>query len=205
MMSPVDTGSPRGDIDQAKPRAGRLFIVSAPSGAGKTTLCNAIRKHFTDLSYSISYTTRSARKYEQDGRDYFFISEQEFKQGITGNRWAEWARVHDHFYGTSARWITQALSQGRDVLMDIDVQGTRSMLRWFPDAVTIFIVPPSLEELKRRLEARAADDAASIALRLANAHEEMAQKELYRHIVVNDNLQSATREIINLLNRYRNM
>ena len=141
------SGSAPRNSGQGKARTGRLFIISAPSGAGKTSLCDAIRKHFPDLAYSISYTTRADRKGEQDGRDYFFISEQEFQQGIANGRWAEWAEVHGHFYGTSAHWITQALSQGRDVLMDLDIQGTRKMLKHFPDAVTIFIMPPSLEEL----------------------------------------------------------
>ena len=199
------SGSAPRNSGQGKARTGRLFIISAPSGAGKTSLCDAIRKHFSDLAYSISYTTRAVRKGEQNGRDYFFISEKEFQQGIANDRWAEWAKVHGHFYGTSACWITQALSQGRDVLMDIDVQGTRNMLNHFPDAVTIFIMPPSLEELGRRLETRGTDDAATIALRLANAREEMRQKALYRHIVINDDLLRTTRELINLLDQYRRL
>ncbi len=183
--------------------AGRLFIISAPSGAGKTTLCNAVRRHFGDLAYSISFTTRAPRKGEHDGRDYFFISKQEFEKGIIDGRWAEWAGVHGHYYGTSAQWIEHTLATGNDILLDIDVQGTRQMLQQFPKAVTIFIKPPSLDELRRRLQARGSDDEPTIALRLDNAKEELAHKGIYRHVLVNDHLNQATRRLIALMQPYR--
>lgn len=104
-------------------RNGCLFVVSAPSGTGKTTLCYLARNHFSDLAYSVSYTTRQPRSGEQDGKDYFFISVEEFEKGIETGRWAEWARVHGNLYGTSARWIRDTMAAGRDILMDIDVQG----------------------------------------------------------------------------------
>lgn len=182
---------------------GRLFVVSAPSGAGKTTLCDAVRRHFGDLAYSVSYTTRAPRKGEQHGRDYFFISPEAFEQGIAEGRWAEWARVHGNLYGTSARWIAETLAAGRDTLMDIDVQGTRQMVQRFPEAVTIFIRPPSLAVLEQRLRQRGSDDDATIAMRLANAREEMAGEAMYRHVVVNDDLARATRELIALIAGYR--
>ena len=182
---------------------GRLFVVSAPSGAGKTTLCDAVRRHFGDLAYSVSYTTRAPRKGEQHGRDYFYISTEAFEQGIAEGRWAEWARVHGNLYGTSARWIAGTLAAGRDILMDIDVQGTRQMVQRFPEAVTIFIRPPSLAVLEQRLRHRGSDDDATIAMRLANAREEMASEAMYRHVVVNDDLAGATRELIALIAGYR--
>lgn len=188
---------------QERPGKGRLFIVSAPSGAGKTTLCNAVRRHFKDLAYSISYTTRAPRTGEQHGRDYFFISSEEFEAGIAQGRWAEWARVHGNLYGTSAQLITDTLDAGRDILLDIDVQGTRQILRRFPEAITIFIRPPSLEALKQRLSRRGTEDRATIDLRLANARSEMAQQHLYRHVLVNDDLNRATRELIDLFQAYR--
>ena len=185
--------------------AGRLFVVSAPSGAGKTTLCSAVRRHFGDLAYSVSYTTRSPRAGEQHGKDYFFITRQAFEAGIAQNRWAEWARVHGNLYGTSAQWIDETLATGKDILLDIDVQGARQMLARFPHAITIFICPPSMAALEARLAGRGTDDAATRALRLANAKEEMAQQDLYRHVVVNDDLERATRELIDLLTHYRAM
>lgn len=182
---------------------GALVVVSAPSGAGKTTLCNAVRHHFNDLTYSISYTTRAPRPGEQDGIDYYFISVPEFKQGIAQDRWAEWAEVHGNLYGTSAQWIQDALDADQTILMDIDIQGARQIVERFPHAVTVFIRPPSIEELERRMRSRATEDEASIALRLSNAREEMAHQEMYRHILVNDDLNRATQEFVDLLEHYR--
>jgi guanylate kinase len=182
---------------------GHLFVVSAPSGTGKTTLCNRVRKHFRDLYYSVSATTRPARPGEQDGRDYHFVSVQEFERGIAEGRWAEWARVHGNLYGTSAQWIAEVLAKGGDILLDIDVQGARQILKRFPEAVTIFILPPNMAELERRLRLRGTDDDATVALRIDNAREEMAQQGLYRHVLVNDDLEKAAQAFINLLKRYR--
>jgi len=182
---------------------GDLFVVSAPSGAGKSTLCNAVRNHFGDLAYSISYTTRHPRPGEKHGVDYFFISIQEFERGIEQSRWAEWARVHGNLYGTSAQWIQDALDADKTILMDIDVQGALQIIQRFPQAVTIFICPPSIEELERRIRKRATDDDANVALRLANAREELAQKDRYRHVLVNDDLDKAVREFIDLIEHYR--
>jgi guanylate kinase len=195
------------DRHAAQPRAGamagRLFIVSAPSGAGKTTLCTAVRRHFGDLAYSVSYTTRPPRAGEQHGRDYFFITEAEFEQGIASGRWAEWARVHGNLYGTSAQWVAQTLAAGQDILMDIDVQGTRQILTRFAEAITIFIRPPSLAILAQRLRQRGTDNEDAIAVRLANAQEEMAGQSMYRHVVVNDDLDRATHALIALIAQYR--
>lgn len=183
-------------------KTGRLIIVSAPSGAGKTTLCNAIRQHFNGFAYSVSYTTRPSRQSEKDGRDYHFIDIDEFEQGIAQNRWAEWAKVHGNYYGTSAQWIDSKLKTGKHILMDIDLQGVRQMLPRFPEAVTIFIMPPSIKELKRRLNGRGTDDPRSVALRLANAKEEIAQKDICRHVLVNDNLEATTRDLMALIQGY---
>lgn len=182
---------------------GYLFIVSAPSGAGKTTLCHAMLAHFPDLVYSISHTTRAPRKGEQSGVDYYFTPKDEFENGIAQHRWAEWAEVHGNYYGTSAEFIDETLSAGHDILLDIDVQGTRQMIKRYPEAVTIFIMPPSLEILQQRLEARGTDSPEVIALRLENAKKEMVHKDIYRHIVVNERLEDATAQMIAIFESYR--
>lgn len=182
---------------------GHLFIISAPSGAGKSTLCRAMRNHFPDLLYSISYTTRSPRKGERNGVDYHFILPDDFEKGISRHHWAEWAEVHGNYYGTSAEFLDNELSAGRDILLEIDVQGTRQILQRYPDGITIFILPPSLEILKQRLQVRGTDSPEVIAVRLANAQKEMAQKDVYRHIVINDLLRDAIEELTTIFEKYR--
>jgi guanylate kinase len=182
---------------------GHLFIISAPSGAGKSTLCHAMLDHFSDLLYSISHTTRPPRKGEQNGVDYYFIPKDEFEKGISHHQWAEWAEVHGNYYGTSAKFLDNGLSAKRDILLDIDVQGTRQILERYPDGITIFVLPPSLEVLKQRLEARGTDSPEVVAVRLDNARKEMAQKNMYRHIVTNDRLPDATAEMVTIFESYR--
>jgi guanylate kinase len=184
-------------------RRGHLFIISAPSGAGKTTLSRAILKRFTDMLYSVSYTTRLPRKGEQDGVDYHFISKEAFKKDIETGRWSEWAEVHGNYYGTSAEFIEKGLSSGRDILLDIDVQGTIQILKRHPDSVTIFVLPPSMDTLRQRLERRGTESKTVLNRRLENAKKEMAHKNLYRHVIVNDQLLSAIEEVISIIERYR--
>jgi guanylate kinase len=198
MSPPIGAGPGR-----RPPPPARLFVISAPSGAGKTTLRRAALERFPDLAYSVSYTTRSPRPGEVDGRDYVFIPPAEFEAGIRAGRWAEWARVHGHCYGTSAQALEQTLAAGRDVLLDIDVQGARQICRRFPESVTIFILPPSLEVLEQRLRSRGTDPPEAIALRLQNARREMAQTDAYRHVIVNDDLATAIAEFIAILESYR--
>jgi guanylate kinase len=187
---------------EMKPNRGHLFIISAPSGAGKTTLVKAVLQQFRDVLYSISYTTRKPRADEQDGIDYHFISKQDFKKGINKGRWAEWAEVYGNYYGTSAEFIEKGLSSGCDILLDIDVQGTLQILKHYPDSVTIFILPPSMNALRKRLEMRGSDSQAVIEKRLFNAKKEMTQKKMYRHIIVNDILSEAIKELSALFEEY---
>ncbi|HSQ84408.1 MAG TPA: guanylate kinase [Desulfobacterales bacterium] len=188
---------------ELKPKHGHLFIISAPSGAGKTTIAKAVLQKFKDMCYSISYTTRKPRAEERDGVDYHFVSKQDFKNGIKKARWAEWAEVYGNYYGTSAEFIEKKLSSGCDILLDIDVQGTLQILKHHPDSVTVFILPPSINALRKRLEMRGSDSQAVIEKRLINAKKEMAQKKMYRHIIVNDELSAAIDEICAIFNKYR--
>jgi guanylate kinase len=185
----------------ALPR-GRLFILSAPSGAGKSTLCGRLRRRFGQLRYSVSHTTRSPRLGETDGVDYCFTTREAFEAGIRTHRWAEWAEVHGNYYGTSAEFIENCLGNGLSVLLDIDVQGTRQILKQYPQSVTIFIAPPSMAVLEERLRARETDSDETIARRLRNATEEMAQQSTYRHVVVNDNLETAAEMLIDIVAGY---
>lgn len=181
---------------------GHLFIISAPSGAGKTTLAKAVLGRLPDILYSVSYTTRKPRTGEIDGVDYHFISKQDFNKGIKENRWTEWAEVYGNYYGTSGSFINKGLSSGRDILLDIDVQGTIQILNHYPDSVTIFILPPSMDILKKRIEMRGTESSSVIKMRLMTAKKEIAQKHLYRHVIVNDTLPEAIEELIAIIKKY---
>jgi guanylate kinase len=184
-------------------RRGQLFIVSAPSGAGKSTLCKAVRERLPDLHYSISYTTRAMRSDEVDGVHYHFISQADFREGIRQNRWAEWATVHDNLYGTAMADLNRTMAAGGDILLDIDVQGARQLVERFPDCVTVFILPPSIEILKQRLADRATDLKETIALRLQNAEKEIAAKDDYQHIIINEDLDKAVNELEEIIRQNR--
>lgn len=185
------------------PFEGHIFIISAPSGAGKTTLRKAALERLPDMLYSVSYTTRAPRPGEVGGRDYEFISQAEFEEGIGAGRWAEWAQVHGNYYGTSSEALRRAVAAGRDILLDIDVQGARQICSLFPQSVTIFIMPPSLDILAKRLHARGTDDPEAIAVRLRNARGEMEQRDAYDHVIVNDRLEAAVEELIGVIESYR--
>lgn len=184
-------------------KPGTLFIISAPSGGGKTTLCNALLNRMPEMAYSVSYTTRKPRIGEKDGVDYHFIAEATFKRRITQGRWCEWAKVHDHYYGTDAGFVEETISGGQDLLLDIDVQGTRQMILRYPASITIFIVPPSKNILKARLIGRGTDSNKTIQKRLVNAEKEMAQKDLYSHVIINNVLDVALNELEILIEKYR--
>ena len=209
-MSAVDPHkrTAAGKTDPAPPeknrtQPGRLFVVSAPSGAGKTTLCKAALARIPELRYSISYTTRRPRSGEQNHVAYHFIGREEFMRGIEAGRWAEWAKVHGNYYGTSAEFIRQQLASGNDILLDIDVQGAQQIRKRFADSVTIFIMPPSRHVLAERLRSRGADSREEIQRRMENAEAEMASRNLYRHVLVNDRLDTAVEDLVALIASYR--
>jgi len=182
---------------------GNLFIISAPSGAGKTTLCKAILDRIPNMLYSVSYTTRKPRNGEQNGIDYYFITEDDFKNRIKNNKWAEWAKVYDNYYGTSSEFIDASLAAGSDILLDIDFQGTLQILDQYHDSITVFIMPPSLDILKLRLKSRGTDNKDTIARRIAVAEKEMKNKNFYRHAIINDKLSVAVADLISVIEKYR--
>ena len=184
-------------------RKGLIFIVSAPSGAGKTTLCRLILERFPDMVYSISATTRAPRPGEQDGVDYHFLSPQDFKEKIETDRLAEWAEVHGNFYGTLRETIEKTISMGKDLLLDVDVRGASSIQTLYDSCILIFIMPPSLEILKSRLAGRGSNTPEDVARRLKNAEEEMAARGIYHHVIVNDTLERALTEFSDLIASYQ--
>ncbi len=182
------------DIDDQPfsfPRRGILFILSAPSGAGKTTLSRQLLNLVPHLRLSISYTTRAPRAGEVDGRDYHFVSEDAFLRLRSAGAFAEWAQVHGCLYGTARGPLDEALERGRDLLLDIDVQGARQIRASYPEAVSIFILPPSWQDLERRLRTRATDSEEVISQRLRRAREEASELFSYDYWVVNDRLECA--------------
>lgn len=174
---------------------GRLYVVSAPSGAGKTSLTHALIERLAargrDTRFSVSYTTRQPRPAERDGVDYHFVTQAEFERMIAADEFLEYAWVFDRYYGTARAATAQLLGAGSDVVLDIDWQGARQVRRHVPDAVLIFIQPPSQGELERRLRARASEDEASIARRLEEADAELAHAGDYDYRVVNDDFAQA--------------
>ena len=176
-------------------RRGILVVISSPSGAGKTTLARKLADQH-DLHFSVSYTTRPPRPGEQDGEDYRFVSNDQFSKMIEQQEFAEWAVVHGNRYGTAIKTVDQAIEQGKDTLFDIDYQGGRQIRqKWPNDSVLCFILPPSVEELERRLRQRATDSEETISRRLAVAHKELFHYTDYDYLVVNDQLDKAFDEL----------
>ena len=178
---------------------GLLYVVSAPSGAGKTTLLKRVMGYFPNIKFSISYTTRSPRPGERDGKDYHFISPQRFQQMVKEKAFAEWAEVLGNRYGTPLDSIREIRSQGIDLMLDIDSQGARQIKERFNGGVFIFILPPSLEALKQRLKARGGDEQEVIEFRVAKARDEMKQALWYNYFVINDNFEEAVEQLKSII------
>lgn len=186
-----------------KKNKGRLIIVSAPSGAGKTTLCQEVLLRLKGIIKSISSTTRSPRVGERHGIDYFFVTESEFKKMISDRHFAEWANVHGYFYGTDKKFIDEKMNRGIDVLLNIDVQGGGELKKQYPDAIMIFIHPPSLEELKIRLLKRQLDSEEMIEKRLLEAQKELKASSEYQYHITNDDFSKALSELTRLIESVR--
>lgn len=175
--------------------SGTLFIVAAPSGAGKTTLVGRLLADDAQVQHSISFTTRAPRPGEQNGREYHFIDGQRFLAMRERGEFAEWAEVHDNFYGTSRLWLEQRMKEGCDMMLEIDWQGAQQMRRQFPEAVGIFILPPSVAELENRLRRRGADSEDVIARRVAGALGEMRHVSEFDFVIINNDLDVALGEL----------
>jgi guanylate kinase len=185
------SGHPRSSTD----RRGILFIISAPSGTGKTTLCKQLAANLPGLWHSISYTTRKPRPGEEHGRDYYFVEEPTFQEMIARNDFVEWAHVYGHLYGTPWKSLTEKIDQGVDVLLEIDVQGAMQIKKRFEDSVSIFILPPSMTVLRSRLQTRASDTPEEIQQRLHKVKEEVWSFREYAYIVRNEDLDLSLRDL----------
>lgn len=187
----------------SEPRRGCLVVLSAPSGGGKSTVIKEIVRRRPDFTYSVSATTRPRRQYETDGVHYHFLSREEFETGIHEGRFLEWEEVHGDLYGTDRHPIDSAVSEGRNVLLDIDVNGGERVAAAFPETILIFLYPPSLDELRRRLRARGADDESAIERRLARYPMEKEKGDRYPHRIVNEDIEVTIEAIMSIIESYR--
>ena len=180
-------------------KKGRIFVISAPSGTGKSTVVEGLLHRFPHLTYSVSCTTRPPRAEERQDVDYHFVDRDTFMSMIRDGDFVEWAEVYGELYGTPRRQLKEAVKKGLDIVLDIDVQGGVAIKDAFPEAVTIFLLPPSLEVLEERLAGRATDSPEQVRLRLENARNEMAYRDRYDHRIVNDRVDRALDDLAKLI------
>jgi len=178
---------------------GNLIIFTSPSGGGKGTLILQLMANNIGIGYSVSYTTRKMRDGEIDGRDYFFVDDDDFNARIANNEFLEYAEVHGNYYGTSKAVVDSHIAEGKDVILEIDVQGAKSVLEKMPQAVSIFIMPPSFEALSYRLTTRATETTEHLSLRLKNSFDEVREHKDFEYVVINDEIASATRRLESII------
>ena len=183
--------------------SGNLFIVCAPSGAGKTTLVDALLKADSGIRLSVSYTTRKPRAGEVDGREYHFVSQEKFQEMSAAGAFLESALVHGNYYGTSQPWINDQRAAGADILLEIDWQGAAQVRKMMPDAIGIFILPPSFEALVSRLNKRAQDPPDVIARRIAGAREEISHVSEFKYVIINDKFDKAVKDLVSIVRARR--
>ena len=186
-------------MNTTKKDKGILLVVSGPSGAGKGTICAAIRKVFPKLNYSISMTTRAPRKGEVEGTSYFFRTNEEFEKLINEDAFLEYARVYDHYYGTPKKYALDKIENGESVLLEIDIQGAMQVKQRYPQGVFVYVVPPSLDVLSARIHGRGTDSEEVIQKRLAKITDELAMAHKYDYIIVNDVLEDAVHKVCSIL------
>ena len=182
---------------------GILFVVSSPSGGGKGTLIRKVLSQVPNLSYSVSFTTRAPRNGEVDGREYFFVNRERFEKMVAAGEFLEWAHVHSKLYGTARQQLMREIGEGRDIILEVDVQGAASVRSLMADSVSIFILPPSFEVLKQRLEARGTDSPEELDLRLRNAHLELKDYSAFQYVILNDDLDRAANQMTAIVHAER--
>ncbi len=187
-----------------KKKDGNIIVISAPSGTGKTTIIRSILKILPDVVYSISATTREKRPSEHDGVDYFFIDEETFQQKINDHEFVEWEKVYDYFYGTPKSFVENVISEGKSILLEVDVKGALSIKKVYPDAIMIYLLPPSLEELEKRLRERKTESEKDFQKRIERAKMELSLKENFDYFIVNNNLNTAILELKELIEKITN-
>lgn len=172
-----------------------LFVLSGPSGVGKGTILDKLLENFYEVEYSVSATTRPRREGEKEGEDYFFLSVEDFFQMVEENKFIEWAQVHNNYYGTPKEYVDKSLVEGKDIILEIDIQGARMVKKDYPDAIYIFLLPPSLEELENRLDKRGTETEKNKALRLENARKEINELDEYDYQIVNDQIDETVKKL----------
>jgi guanylate kinase len=196
MLSEIDESQPQPDCAAPAPEGrGILFVVSSPSGGGKGTLIQRVLNKVPNLSYSVSFTTRAPRSGEVDGREYFFVTAEKFKRMVAANEFLEWATVHGKLYGTARHQVTREISEGRDIILEVDVQGAASVRALIADQVSMFILPPSFEVLRQRLIARGTDSPEELDLRLRNAPTELKAYTAFQYVIINDDVDRAADQL----------
>jgi guanylate kinase len=179
--------------------SGNVFVLSAPSGTGKSTLARQLVKETKDLNFSVSFTTRKPRPGEVEGRDYFFVDDATFDAMVAADGFVEWVKVYDRRYGTGKAWIQERLASGVDILLDIESQGARKVHQAIPDAVMVFLLPPSSQELSSRLRGRGDESEEQVRIRLEYARHELSQFDGYDYLVVNDTVEQAYRRLESII------
>jgi len=184
-------------------KRGLILVISAPAGAGKTTLCKRLLQAFPSFTYSVSFTTRPPRKNEIEGVDYYFVSREEFEKMIKKEAFLEWAEVHGQLYGTSAKLLDRAIEGEKDVVLEVDVKGGKKIKGKYPEAVLIFLLPPSWEELAKRLKSRATENEEKTKQRLIRAKEEVKFLRFYDYFIINDDINKALQDLLTIINAER--
>jgi len=199
MSSKVTDAPTQTQTPVTKVAPGTLFVVSSPSGGGKGTLIRRVLDTVPNLSYSVSYTTRTPRNGEVHGREYFFVNRETFEAMVRANEFLEWALVHGNLYGTARQQVALETAAGTDIVLEVDVQGAASIRNLTMDTVSVFILPPSYEILRRRLVARGTDSEEQLALRMKNAPEELRQYSSFDYVIINDDVERAAHQLASII------